>query len=689
MPDFEVTSPSGQRFIVTAPQGASQDQILSYAKQNMPAAAPPENASSGRPPTPGPREMAGREPGEDILGTQQRPARDAETIFNERKALEQQLRSQGATDLRQSPQWANLTRELSVAQSNKGREAAGFLAPAGGGIAKLIPRGIEGIAGLAKGAATALREPATAKGAATALREEAVQTAGKTAQTEEKTAQTEGTKALAAQAEMERNAASATEHLNALRQEYQKAGMNPQDTQRLVAQSARQMQDTEMAVSQLEKDVTEHPGMTADEFGQRLRNVTQGIADKYAKIRSVQSGYDEALNSAGAMPRVDTAPAQAVISHHLEDIRNPPLKRVLDQFQGLLKTEDVDRLNVRSADSARKYLDRVIRAREVEGVKIDAESVHILKQVKKSLVQSATQAWPPYRDALARWNILSRPLDIVEGKAGLRKVIAKEPDHAEYALAEAQVVKEIMSKGRAGNKVLTRLMSESPDIKEAARLYFTQDLYSAPPSLARLRTWLKTNESPLKQLGLYDEFKDLRVARETARRAVAEAKGEYQTAQQRAAEIRAAQKQMVEANRARKLAMGQPIQPTAEEIADSAKSRAIEQGKEVLEQKVTATAAQKKAMEAAKDFRTFETEIKTVPPEKVAAKVQQMAKRLVDEGRITQAKYEEARRRVEAVDKKFKDAAVRKRRLISVAKWTALAAGTGYVGYHAVGDILR
>lgn len=40
MPDFEITAPNGQRFVVTAPEGASQDEVLRYAQQNMPGAAP-------------------------------------------------------------------------------------------------------------------------------------------------------------------------------------------------------------------------------------------------------------------------------------------------------------------------------------------------------------------------------------------------------------------------------------------------------------------------------------------------------------------------------------------------------------------------------------------------------------------------------------------------------------------------
>ena len=35
MPDFEITAPDGSKFVVTAPEGATDEQILSFAKQNF------------------------------------------------------------------------------------------------------------------------------------------------------------------------------------------------------------------------------------------------------------------------------------------------------------------------------------------------------------------------------------------------------------------------------------------------------------------------------------------------------------------------------------------------------------------------------------------------------------------------------------------------------------------------------
>jgi len=40
MPVYVITSPDGQEFEITAPDGATQEQVLAYAQQNMPAKQP-------------------------------------------------------------------------------------------------------------------------------------------------------------------------------------------------------------------------------------------------------------------------------------------------------------------------------------------------------------------------------------------------------------------------------------------------------------------------------------------------------------------------------------------------------------------------------------------------------------------------------------------------------------------------
>ena len=40
MPDFEITAPDGRKFIVTAPDGATQDEVLAYAQKQHGSARP-------------------------------------------------------------------------------------------------------------------------------------------------------------------------------------------------------------------------------------------------------------------------------------------------------------------------------------------------------------------------------------------------------------------------------------------------------------------------------------------------------------------------------------------------------------------------------------------------------------------------------------------------------------------------
>lgn len=52
MAEFEVTAPDGRTFVITAPEGASQEQVLDYAKKNMPAASAPATQQAPAPQQP-------------------------------------------------------------------------------------------------------------------------------------------------------------------------------------------------------------------------------------------------------------------------------------------------------------------------------------------------------------------------------------------------------------------------------------------------------------------------------------------------------------------------------------------------------------------------------------------------------------------------------------------------------------
>lgn len=47
MPDFEITTPSGRRFVVTAPDGATQEEVLAFAQKYSPKSAQDERSEGG------------------------------------------------------------------------------------------------------------------------------------------------------------------------------------------------------------------------------------------------------------------------------------------------------------------------------------------------------------------------------------------------------------------------------------------------------------------------------------------------------------------------------------------------------------------------------------------------------------------------------------------------------------------
>jgi hypothetical protein len=296
------------------------------------------------------------------------------------------------------------------------------------------------------------------------------------------------------------------------------------------------------AADALERSLSGRQGVDADTFGNRVRSAAQNIKNNLSKLRKDESKYQEAFAAAGDAPSVSTAGIVSNIDQQLKDIRNPSLQRVLSVVRSELKTGENQALNLRGADSLKKYLDSVIQTRQMQEMSVDKEAVNALRQIRGQLIKNAVDTHKEYGQAMSAFRTASRPLDIVERNGALRKILDVDPVSSEYALTEAQVVGKILEKVNSGNKVFGRLLEQDPGIKDAARLYFTRSLFGADqaPSEAVLRNWIVKNERALRQTGLFDEFKTIERARRAAQQAVSEAKGEVSVAKGALSEAEAA-----------------------------------------------------------------------------------------------------------------------------------------------------
>lgn len=493
--------------------------------------------------------------------------------------------------------------------------------------------------------------------------------------------------------EGERVVAKTREQVAALEKQYVEAGVAKEEAGKLAETHQAHVEDATAAVDQLDKDLLAKPGTTADEFGGQLRSVTEQIHEKYSAARAEQSGYGKALEAAGDELRVDTTGTRSLIDSHLKDIRNPALQSVLNRTKDLLTTEKGDvaheGLTLKSAESLRKFLDGVVQSKMFGDQAVDRETLYVVKQIKNDLVKSMN-GYEPYAEASRKWAELSRPLDIVERKGALKKVLDTDPLSTDYALTEAQVVGQAIAKARSGSPTLARLVEENPSLRFPARLYFTQDLFGkeAVPTVASLRTWLKTNEQPLKQLGLYDEFRDIRVAKETAQKAVEEAKGAAKEtmAQARVAERQEQQvrQQLAAAQKVREKAKGrveaaQKGKPTAEDLMAQSGKRAEAGSKRLESRQGEAVKTKEKAEGAADTYRQFETEIKTAVDKAVPTKTRAFITKLRRDGKIDDEAYGQLLEKVNAVEEANLKSKEMRKRLLVVGFIGGASAGAPYV----------
>jgi len=279
----------------------------------------------------------------------------------------------------------------------------------------------------------------------------------------------------------------------------------------------------EQAVNAIEQRMMQMPTMNAEQFGTLLRNATQTMNQRLLSARTEGSGLNSIITNAGDDLIVDTAQVIERAKEIKKRTRNPQVAAMMDEVQALAKTDKEAALSLYSADSLRKYLSKDIINKFFPQTGADKEVLTGLKALRGALITKTPQQ---YREGLGKFSELSRPLDIVERQGSLKRVLDIDPVSTAEKLTEAEVVGEVIRKANRGNPVFSRLLEVSPSLKDSARLYFTQDLFAkgVVPSEASVRTWLAANQRSLQQLGLYDEFKNLRTARETAQRAVDDAK---------------------------------------------------------------------------------------------------------------------------------------------------------------------
>jgi len=295
-----------------------------------------------------------------------------------------------------------------------------------------------------------------------------------------------------------------------------------------VGEAAEREKQARQAVDELDKQLMAKPGMGKDQFGAIVRNIANDIKARFGAAREKAADYAGVFERAGKKPTINTSPLSTKIEAEIASTGDPAKRTFLQTLKAELETPelpfDKNKINLQKAHSVKGFLDRMVAGNQEKDFLVNQDIATKARQYKIELLKEMVKQHPDYGKAMSEYRKASRPLDIVEQRTGttVSNILDENSLSKESKLADAEVAGAVINKANAGHSVFSRLLQESPELKDAARLHFTQDLFGREiaPTDAGFANWLRTNENSLRQLNLFEEFKDLRTAKKSAKEAV-------------------------------------------------------------------------------------------------------------------------------------------------------------------------
>lgn len=426
-------------------------------------------------------------------------------------------------------------------------------------------------------------------------------------------------------------------------------------------------------IERLQNEFLARPGQDAAAFGDRLRRTVRDLNEKFEKARERLSGFGQAIASAGPNPIVPTSEIEAYIDQTLRQTRDPSIAASLRAIRAQLTTAEegaekpLRALSVESADSLRKYLNRVLSTKRItfeNGQMGDAAAaIHHISKITDMVKDAATKAHRPYGDALETFARLSSPAEFRQMQVGgaLRRLFSRDVRTQNELMSAADVVGEMLTKARGGYPVFEALIARDPELVNAARMYFNRELFGAGrvPSVDQLGTFLRANERPLRSLGLYDEFSNIRSARRTAQTAMENAENAVREARAAVRNIEAAQMRAAPSRSLISTAKGRQAEAvrgleTAEDIAAASARRAGEAETRLTAERRRIATEPEAARKLQNDLRTAQIDIERAAPGETVAAVRPAIDRLRRSGLVSDADYGRFVTEMQAVDDAFK-----------------------------------
>ena len=344
------------------------------------------------------------------------------------------------------------------------------------------------------------------------------------------------------------------------------------------------------------------------------------------------------------------------------------------------------------------------------------------------VARTALDKIPEFAKAQKKYAELSGPLDPYEHTKGTFAGVSEQEYDRESRskLAKGEVVAQILNRASKGREGLAELVAANPELKDSAREYFNGLLVGNYSDKAvtpqRLAAFMEKNGAALKEIGLFDEFKNLTAEGLAAQKKVAtlgqdvkaaEVLTKEATAAQQAAEAKAMRERALKnIQQSRQTAIeegkpfvfpntkptlpvqqqpGGPLLPTKEQVAETAATRtaaAQERTAEALKgaeqrqvgpRKTAEEAAREleRAQQAARQLETFKTEIENTRPQELPEKIEGIIKRVGREELVDNPAYDKLLKDLNEAKTEYEKAKDLEK-FSKTVRTALIAAATGY-----------
>jgi len=204
---------------------------------------------------------------------------------------------------------------------------------------------------------------------------------------------------------------------------------------------------------------------------------------------------------------------------------NPTVRANLDRQIGILQAEmdGAGKVTFSVMDDTQKVLNDAYNSGIVASAgaakSAGGAGAKVIEEARDFVRKEIGTVEPTFEKLRNEYADLMKPLDPYK-EGGIFDKIALKELHG-YSLNDKEVVTQLIKRANEGQPGLSDLVVKRPEMKEAARAYFNGELFGTELELAvsdrELTSFLTKNEKVLKELGLYNDFKDLKVARDIAK----------------------------------------------------------------------------------------------------------------------------------------------------------------------------